>query len=827
MFCPKCGKEMKASSQYCPFCGNEIGGSEKEDSKKSASAKRIPYVFLMLVLLVLGISLGIGSYYLLRNQMDSDRGDQINVNEIVEGDGISRYEWMKMLCENYSVKEYQETTPYFSDVTADSPYFTYVQAAVEQGILQPEEYFNGDASVTGKYAAVTVCRAIGESAFVIYTGDEAAWTNDKYVEESVKLGILDAEQINRNLNETECTDLIGKALYVENTELWLDNYTDIEYKKGTYEVDDSVIESLAEDCNEIRLTEGKYKKGNSLVFRNQQGFWVIKTITAVQDGAYFLEDADLDSVLEKYYVSDVQDITLQDICSTGNWTMEDTNMLNTTYSSKNDLQMFPMEVWDKSGEQELYGTDNSFTITLSGDDDGDLEIKLEEKGGKTFTNTLEGYPVGSDTEVSIEIQNLKVKYRYDYWRANNKILIECDSTITSKMTVEEDLVNIPIWEPVPNISFGDDTVNFSMGLYFNVNASGEVYFSFQMPVSAGVENIGTIVKPVIQIKDINSPIAMAEGELFGGLKFEIKASIFGQDGLEAGLGAGAKVTGSRTIRDLDGVNNILCCDDLKVTAPYFKVYCNIKGFDDLKYEEGLEIPYGLHVELYSSGTPKVAAVKECTYRKVEHIIDEVQISRIALALGECISEGSYDNNFRYTGLKYDPQDDDFVVSAVYYFSALFSDHLLDAENEHEEDGLYVYSVEREKVEEYLATLFEGKDKLPLREGNVDISYDRASDEYRFAVGDAGAYYAQIDSTEWKKNELEVEVSLYAGEDFDAELDLQMKLVLVNNSNKAAYDRGMIYSVRDCEVTYRREIQRRTYTQEEIAGYLNQITGTYG
>ena len=827
MFCPKCGKEMKESSEYCPFCGNKIAGSENKASKKSAPTKRFASAFLMLVLLVLGISLGLGSYYLFRNQMDSNRGDQINVNEIVEGDGISRYEWIKMLCENYSVQEYQETTPYFSDVAADSPYFAYVQAAVEQGILQPEEYFNGDAAVTGKYAAVTICKAIGESAFVIYTGDESIWTNDKYAEESVKLGILDAEQLNRTLNETECTDLLGKALYVENTELWLDDYTDIEYKKGTYEVDDSVIEFLAEDCNEIRLTEGKYKKGNSLVFRNQQGFWVIKTITAVQDGAYLLEDADLDSVLEKYYVSDVQDITLQDICSTGNWTMEDTSVLNATYSSKNDLQMFPMEVWDKSGEQELYGTDNSFTITLSGDDDGDLEIKLEEKGGKTFTNTLEGYPVGSDTEVSIEIQNLKVKYRYDYWRANNKILIECDSTITSKMEVEKDLINIPIWEPVPNISFGDDTVNFSMGLYFNVNASGEVYFSFQMPVSAGVENIGTIVKPVIQIKDINSPIAMAEGELFGGLKFEIKASIFGQDGLEASLRAGAKVTGSRTIRDLDGVNNILCCDDLKVTAPYFKVYCKLSGFDDWEYEEGLEIPYGLHVELYSSGTPRVAVVKECTYRKVEHVIDEVQINRIALALGECISEGSYDNNFRYTGLKYDPQDDDFVISAVYYFSALFSDHLWDAENEREEDGLYVYSVKREKVEEYLATLFEGKDKLPLQKGNMDISYDRASDEYRFAVGDAGAYYTQIDSAEWKKNELEVEISLYAGEDFDAELDLQMKLVLVNNSNKAAYDRGMIYSVRDCEVTYRREIQRRTYTQEEIAGYLNQITGTYG
>lgn len=620
MFCPKCGKEIKGNPRFCPFCGSEITIQENAEPRKNTASKHFfKYIFLMLCVLVLGVSFGFGSYYLLRDKMDKNNGDQINVNEIVEGNGISRYEWMKMLCENYSIKEYKETTAYFPDVTDDSEYFIYIQAAVEHGILEPKDKFNGEALVTGKYAAVTICKAIGESAFVIYTGDETAWTNDKYVNEAVELGIIDAEKLSRTLNEEECSDIIGKAVYIENAELWRDDYVNIEYKKGTYEIDDSVITFLADDCNEISLAEGKYQKGDSLVFHNKQGFVNIKTIVAVNENFYLLEDADLDKVLEKYYVSDIAGITLEDICSTGEWKADQEVTLDTSYSLGNDSSFINMELGGKSGETSLYENGETFIISLEGTEGEPLKINIKNDKGLSASKTLDNYIMNCSSKVSVEIKNLKVKYRYDYWGTNNKIVVDCDSAVKGEMEVEKDLVNIPIWEPIPNISLGNDTVNISMGLFFSVTAKGEVYFSFNMPISAGVENIATIIKPVIQIRSVDSPVFCVEGELFAGLKFKVEATIFGRNGsgIDCELDVGAKVNSSLTTRNPDELNHILACADVKATAPYVGIEAAINITDDFKheyeYEQGFEIPYKLHVELYSSGTPRAAVVTQCTY----------------------------------------------------------------------------------------------------------------------------------------------------------------------------------------------------------------------
>lgn len=40
------------------------------------------------------------------------------------GKYISRYEWMKKLCENMGATEYSEKTPYFEDVDTDNEYCT-------------------------------------------------------------------------------------------------------------------------------------------------------------------------------------------------------------------------------------------------------------------------------------------------------------------------------------------------------------------------------------------------------------------------------------------------------------------------------------------------------------------------------------------------------------------------------------------------------------------------------------------------------------------------------------------------------------------------------
>lgn len=835
MFCSKCGKKIQDDAKFCPFCGNTInvqtdtedrhdkrGG--KEEKTGTSSPKHFSKILLALSVIILGVVMGAGGYYFFEYRMDKNGGDQINVNEVIEGSGISRYEWIKMLCENYSLKAYKESSPYFQDVDNTSEYFPYVQAAVESGILASKGTFNGEAAVTGKYAAVTTCKAIGQSAFVIYTGDETEWTNDKYVQIAVELGMIDSGKVNSTLNEEECSNLIQTAIYIDNNELWLDDYVDVEYKKGTYEIDDSMITALSDDGNEISLSEGNYKVGDSLVFHNQQGLVVVRTVVAVKDDNYVLEDAQLDNVLEKYYVSDIKEITLDDIYSSGGWTVGNKGATESFFLPDDDIQMMETFFLPESYETDINGDDNAFTITLSGTDNGELEIALEDNKNPVIKKTLGGFDVEPDLEMSIAMKNLKLKYRYDYWGAESKVTVDCDSTVKGEASIEKDLVNIPLWEPIPEISLGRDTVSASLGLYFTVNAKGEISFTFDMPISAGVQRTVTIITPVMQLRGIANPTLYMEGEVFVGLEFKIDVTILGEEGcgVDAYLRAGIKAEGSRTIRVPDEENNIIGCFEVKVTAPYYKIHGGFKGFDPYEFEEGIELPHKLHVELYSSGKPRVKVVDQCTYKepkkksedtsllkrdKTEEkeknlqkkdamIIDEEEIKKIALALGECLSEG------RYSDLKYDPKDNNFLQTAVYYFSALFSDQLGDSIKE-STNGMEFF-VKREKVEEYVSVLFEGKEELPLQ-GEDIITYDSNLDAYQFWVGDAGEYYVEIDSTEWNKEELVAEVSLFAGEEgYDANLDLKMKITLVYNPNSNAYKRGMIYSVRDCKVTYMRE-----------------------
>lgn len=590
---------------------------------------------LIVCVIVMGIALGVGGYYLYQS-VGNSKGDKININEVVEGKGISRFEWIQMLCDNYSVKEYDQSVSYYSDVDENSEFFSCIQAAVEYGILDPGGEFNGDAVVTGKYAAVTVCKAIGESTFVIYTGDEGKWTNDKYLDEAVQLGIIDAEKVDCTLSRDECEDIIGTAVYVENTELWIDDFVDIQYKKGTYEIEEDQIEYISEECNEIRLSAGKYKKGDSLVFKNQDGFVVAKTIISVTDTSYLLEDADLDKVLEKYYVSDIKEITLEDICSTGEWEVTHDSSSDVSCLTEEDFNIVDIGLGEKSGETDLYDNDNAFIIKLKTDKNC-LCIELKGNNGYTASRTINDYKINKPVAATVEIKNLKVKYKYDYFGLYNQIIVDCDATVESGMEIEQDLISIPIWQPVPNISLGEDTVNVSMGLFLTITAKGEIYFSVDMPVSVGVENHGSIINPVIQMHEFNNPVFSTSGEVFAGLKFEVKVNVLGEDGIGAGaeLDVGAKVNGSRIVRTPNEQNHLVACSDISVTAPYIKIEGNITIFDEhtLSYEEGLKIPGSLHVELYTTDNPRVAVVPQCTYQEPPKV--DIDLTKLKNAMKKC------------------------------------------------------------------------------------------------------------------------------------------------------------------------------------------------
>ncbi len=67
----------------------------------------------------------------------------------VKAERITRGEWIASLAEAYGMVQYDNTTPYYSDVAADNPIFAYVQSCYEWNVLSTEtKEFNPDEEAT-------------------------------------------------------------------------------------------------------------------------------------------------------------------------------------------------------------------------------------------------------------------------------------------------------------------------------------------------------------------------------------------------------------------------------------------------------------------------------------------------------------------------------------------------------------------------------------------------------------------------------------------------------------------------------------------------------
>ena len=120
MFCSKCGKPIEDDVQYCPFCGSKVNVEWEEmqeiSYKKKNDYKRSNGIFSKLMVIVgvfaLGIIIITGGFLFL-NYKTNNKGDTVNLYEVVEGEGMSRYEWIKLLCENFHVNQFEKTIPIF------------------------------------------------------------------------------------------------------------------------------------------------------------------------------------------------------------------------------------------------------------------------------------------------------------------------------------------------------------------------------------------------------------------------------------------------------------------------------------------------------------------------------------------------------------------------------------------------------------------------------------------------------------------------------------------------------------------------------------------
>ena len=129
-------------------------------------------------------------------------------------DAVTRGEWITMLSETFGMDSYVEDTPYYSDVTAGTELFPYVQSAAEWNVLSifTDDALEADKKVTREEVASTAAIAAGCNVSEDQFNDKGEFNSDASVEYAIQYGILeDDKNLSKSMTLEECEDALSAA----------------------------------------------------------------------------------------------------------------------------------------------------------------------------------------------------------------------------------------------------------------------------------------------------------------------------------------------------------------------------------------------------------------------------------------------------------------------------------------------------------------------------------------------------------------------------------------------------------------------------------------
>lgn len=420
----------------------------------------------------------------------SGKKDDKYIKSAVAGD-ISRYEWMEMLCEQSGLTEYKSAVPYYEDVNADSPYFPYIQSAVEWGVLASNGDFDGDGYASGRFVALTAMKTIGEKKLEIYLGTDEAIGDDDYIELAIDHGFIEKTKLTEGMSAEEGELVLERLKNRYFTEFWRDDYSDVTYQENVVELSpDDVLQSNAEGT-EIVVTNKAAKtleSGTIIVFEQENTkLKVAREITGISSaGTLSLSSVELEQVVESLTVSDITELTFEDI-------------VNYYETEGNDFAVNSMEY--RQGDEELINTSifsidkksEGFKISLSTkgkEEDRHLEIKITDHATKVSEALPLNVKVKGDSEYDVEIDIKKILIG---GQVNYKVLhggvqyadvaIDVDSTVKGTIKMEEEK-KIPILKTP--ISLGNGFAGANIQIYLILSMEGDISFGAELPMDISV-----------------------------------------------------------------------------------------------------------------------------------------------------------------------------------------------------------------------------------------------------------------------------------------------------------------------------------------------------
>lgn len=167
-------------------------------------------------------------------------------------DHVTRGEWISMLAGAFGMDSYVDNSLHYTDVTPDSPLFSYVQAAFEWDVLSiyTDEQLNPDKKVTREEVGSTAAIAIGFNVTDDQFNTKGRFNSDASIAYAVQNGILENDKkLSGKMTQEECEAVIvaARAAYLSQPVS----------KKADFKTTDDLIDLTGLDAGWIAEETGR------------------------------------------------------------------------------------------------------------------------------------------------------------------------------------------------------------------------------------------------------------------------------------------------------------------------------------------------------------------------------------------------------------------------------------------------------------------------------------------------------------------------------------------------------------------------------------------
>ena len=505
---------------------------------------------------------------------------------------ITAEAWMEMLCEH----------------TGSDP------------VDLPDGYKDGDYA-DAKLIAVTAFETIDAHKLRRVIGDTEL-TDKEYCKLADDYELLSAKK--DGYTSADCKKILERYNEIYFDDLWLDDYCEAEYKENVKHVEALAAAQENEADGTVRFDGNPdLSQGDVLVYKDDLGFMHTGRVDAIgEDGSCQLSEPAIEDVIDSVEVSDIREISYQDIYANNTAYPADAVISDSGKSHGGSSGAYMHAMHNENKVLSYSNTSAGLQFTVEAEED-ELTVTMrnkdtgEEVKYKSDIELGDGASGSLDVDLSdIEVAADMTYFTFQKGEKYAEYRLQMDSTVTGSLSLatDDDALKIPLFETT--VPFEGGFVRLDFGVYLQLTAEGTYEITATLPMNICVRHDKTDGLRMLKGQAADSSIEQSlQGEAMLSANAEARLWVFFLwDLLGAEVKAGAVGTAQIIERD-DG----MICKDISVDFPVIKGSAYLSGLFS-QAEKEFDIYSGNTVWNYHSEyIPGVrdGRVPECSYGNEE------------------------------------------------------------------------------------------------------------------------------------------------------------------------------------------------------------------